>query len=132
MRNITSNRLSNPFYKQKLYDTKPELKFQSFLEFNEIEFSKQFVISTDIGKFTYDFYIPLFNMIVEIDGEYWHSKSIEQINRDLFKMKIANKRDFVILRLSDKDYRPELIFESLDNIENHNIQLIESRLLKRI
>jgi very-short-patch-repair endonuclease len=123
-------RLKDPKYYQKQFDTKIELQFKNFLESHHLAYEGQFVLQTAIGQFCFDFYIPGSNMLVEIDGEYWHSKSCEQINRDRLKLKLAHKAGYLCVRISDQDWRPEIIFQSPDSINLHNTQLITSRLEK--
>lgn len=128
IRNAVSNRLSNPAYSQKQFDTKPELAFQRFVESYNISFIKQYVIKTNIGNFTYDFFLPDLSIIVEIDGEYWHSKTLEQINRDKLKSKIAANEGYTLARISDSDFRPDIIFNSKQYLIDHNKDIISKRL----
>ena len=50
-------------------DTKPERMFASLLDLNNILYEKQ----KPVKKYRCDFYIPEYNLIVEIDGDYWHA-----------------------------------------------------------
>lgn len=50
-------------------NTKPELLFKNILEELNLEFQQQ----KSVGKYKCDFYIPIYNVIVEIDGDYWHA-----------------------------------------------------------
>lgn len=90
--------------------------------------SSEHQLSTDIGTFVYDFYVPLMNLLIEVDGEYWHSKSLEQINRDKLKMRKAKEAGLVCVRISDQDWCPDVIFSSTQDIDQHNVNLIEKRL----
>ena len=132
IRRAVSKRLSNPIYAQKQFDTKPELKFQKFLEQANIAFTKQYIIETVNGNWTYDFYIPSLLMLVEIDGEYWHSKSLEQVNRDKIKSNVAGLAGYKLARISDKDFRPEIIFYSHQELTTHNGNMLANRYLKFI
>lgn len=80
------------------------------------------------GAWLYDFYLPDLNMLVEVDGEYWHSKSKEQINKDKIKTKIASELSYDFCRISDSDFRPELIFESRESRAKNNSNIIKNRL----
>jgi len=60
-------------------DTKPELEFEQFLIDNDIEYLKQF--ATEYGSV--DFYLVDHDMLVEIDGEYWHPIRLEKLNFQL-------------------------------------------------
>jgi len=66
-------------------------------------------ISTKYFKFDkkrrwVDFYLPDYNLIIEVDGEYWHSKK-DVILLDKQKDIEAKKYGFNTLRLSGKDIR---------------------------
>ena len=60
-------------------NTKPEKIFQSILEKFNISFSNQ----KRVGKYICDFYIPDYNLIVEIDGDYWHANPIRFNDSDI-------------------------------------------------
>ena len=60
-------------------DTKPELIFQDILEKLNIHFEKQ----KSVGKYKCDFYIPEYNLIVEIDGDYWHANPTKFVETSL-------------------------------------------------
>lgn len=109
--------------KQERYTSSLEIKFKKFLVEKNIDFEHQWI--NDV--WTYDFYLPLYNMLVETDGEYWHTKSLEQINKDILKHKNAIKKGFSICRISDKDWRPEKIFENKQLLEKDSLNIIHIR-----
>ena len=49
-------------------DTKPELEFESYLQVQGIEYEHP----KRIGSMLVDFYLPFRNLVIEIDGCYWH------------------------------------------------------------
>jgi G:T-mismatch repair DNA endonuclease (very short patch repair protein) len=55
---------------KKSKDTQPELKFSCLLDELGICYEKQF---KKIPRIYCDFYLPTYNMIVEVDGDYWHA-----------------------------------------------------------
>lgn len=55
---------------KKHYTSKLEKTFANILELLDIEY-KQFFYVKDIKSF-YDFYIPKLNLIIEVDGDFWH------------------------------------------------------------
>lgn len=90
--------------------TRPELLFKELLEKNKIDHIFQKPVNWKRGwKKWYDFYIPKFNLLIEIDGTYWHGKNIEtkDLNKqqwktrvnDKFKNILAKKRGFKLLRI---------------------------------
>lgn len=128
--NRLEKQVKDPNYAKKFYDTKPELMFQSYLEKHHIKFSKQIIIETYTGKVNYDFYLEDFNLLVEIDGEYWHAKTLKQIQRDIFKTRVALAMGYGMIRISDMDFRPELILLTHEEQQIHNDHIISIRLSK--
>jgi very-short-patch-repair endonuclease len=128
IRQNVAKRLQDPALAQKQHSTKIEKTFAQFLDSNNIEYLHQYELHTDIGIFVYDFFIPSMNMLIETDGEYWHGKSLEQINRDKIKIRIARSAGQSCVRISDKDWKPSVIFLSDDQINQHNDALILARL----
>ena len=76
--------------KHKEYGTsKLEEKFaKEFLEKLGINYVYQYKAES-IGRF-FDFYIPSANLIIEIDGDYWHSYNVEK--EDMNPTQKHNKR----------------------------------------
>lgn len=109
--------------KQEKYTSSLEIKFQKFLDMNEIRFQHQFII----GRWTYDFFLPDMNMLVEIDGEYWHTKSLEQINKDKIKYHDAIKSGACLCRITDIAWQPDKIFWSKEFLNADSIEIVNSR-----
>jgi very-short-patch-repair endonuclease len=65
--------------------TAPERSFATLLEELNIEYETQKIVG---GKI-YDFFIPSKNMLLEVDGIYWHSK-----NKELKDMSPMQKKTF--------------------------------------
>lgn len=110
------------------YDTKLELKMKDYLSLHDIHYNHQFLIYNNKDVWNFDFYIESMNLLIETDGEYWHSKSKEQINRDIIKEKIAKSKGYRFIRISDDNWIPSLIFESNEIIDANNQNIINKRL----
>ena len=82
----------NRILAQKGYETSTEKQTRKWLEGLGVEFKKQF----SIGKYFVDFYIPELKMIIEADGDYWHSNQSEDIKRDI-EIKKKLPEDWIIL-----------------------------------
>lgn len=78
--------------------TKPERDFAQWCEDNNVPYTRQYQIEK--GMHNYDFKIEGTNLIVEIDGVYWHSTP-EQKLKDLQFEEEANKNGLTLLRFSD-------------------------------
>lgn len=69
--------------------TAPEKVFADMMKEIGVEFETQKII----GKKIYDFYIPSKNMLVEVDGDYYHANPLLYEEKDLNKMQIRNVRN---------------------------------------
>jgi len=84
-------------------DTIPELKVENLFKDMKIRFEKQKYIER---KF-YDFYLYDYNILIEVDGVYWHHRDKNhkigeykyRIKNDLFKDKLAKKNGYRIVRI---------------------------------
>ena len=93
------------FYK----NTKLELKMKEILNDLNIPFKHQF----RLGNHLYDFYILNTNILIEADGNYWHSnpKIYSKLNktqqkqrqRDIRNEALAKENGFVVLRFWESD-----------------------------
>jgi very-short-patch-repair endonuclease len=94
-----------------LIKTKPEKEFEDWLKVKNINYTSQFQLK---GKL-YDFYIPSKNLLVEIDGIYWHGKNIpikklnetQRCNRinDKIKTCIAKENGYNLLRIWEDEIK---------------------------
>jgi len=92
---------SNIHYCIKSKDTYPELEMEDMLIKCNIEYRKQFPIlflneSSKSRRRWYDFYLPEFNILIEVDGRYWHPTNNKN---DIFKNNLAKKNNFKIVRV---------------------------------
>jgi|ERR1035437_5454892 very-short-patch-repair endonuclease len=89
--------------------TAPERLFKSLLEELDMKFETQKIVD---GKI-FDFYIPEKNLIIEVDGNYFHAKDIEikdmsrmqrkSVNNDKKKDEIAVNNGYQIERVWESD-----------------------------
>lgn len=123
-RNRTAELIKSGHHNGKSSDTKPERRFKRFLELKNIPYEHQYILRTEKGAFTFDFYIPSTNLLVEIDSFYYHTMCLEVWNRDRLKTKLATEMGFTVARISDKDWNPDIIFESGEAIVFHTGSLL--------
>lgn len=83
-----------------------ELKARGFL------FETQKLIN---GKFLVDAYIPAFNLVIEADGDYWHSLP-KSIGRDKAKNAYLKKCGFGLLRLTETEINNGSFKERINKI----------------
>lgn len=90
--------------------TKPECEFAELLDNHNIEYKWQYWVNWKNGwKKWYDFYIPSHNMLIEIDGTYWHGKGLlnNELNKqqhttrmnDILKNELAAQRGYTLTRV---------------------------------
>lgn len=95
----TRNRISKMF---KRFKTKTptclEKELYKFLNDNKIYFISQ----KQIGRTCVDAFIPVFNLCIYADGNYWHSKP-EVKKRDAKISKSLKEKGYKVLRLKSKD-----------------------------
>lgn len=92
------------YLKRKFYSTKPELIFEKWLNDNCIEYEHQY---RRVGNgHPYDFFLKDLNLLVEIDGHYWHDKPKQQL-KDKEHSEFARLKGYNIIRISTKDFNKE-------------------------
>lgn len=115
---------------------------REFLDKLGVEYVYQFE-AKDIGRF-FDFYLPNSNLIIELDGDYWHGnpeiykeeelkphqKRAQRI--DEYKTRWALLHSIPILRIWEHDVRknPTMVMEKLKetlNIQDKKRKIIEDK-----
>lgn len=104
---------------QKIFSKRPlntlEILVANFLDDNGIEYYYNFFISKE-STHSYDFKIKDTNIIIEIDGDYWHGNpntknhfwDVETTKRtDLIKESVAKERGFKLLRFWESDIKKD-------------------------
>ena len=69
--------------------TEPERVFSEMMKELGVEVEAQKVINNKI----YDFYIPSKNMMVEVDGDYWHANPLIYEGKELNKIQARNVKN---------------------------------------
>lgn len=62
-----------------------------------------FIPQHRIGRYVIDFFLPLMNVAVEVDGNYWHTpekdakkdRALSQVNIQVIRLPFANSDKFV-------------------------------------
>lgn len=106
------------YLKRRKFATGPEKHFECWLIDNNIKYETQY---RKIGNaHPYDFFLKDYNLIVEIDGHYWHSKKEQKI-KDVKHTEDAIRKGYFVVRidtleLKEKSYEELLgdyIYESV-------------------
>lgn len=94
------------------YPTSIEEEVYNFLKNKGILHEKQKIIN---GKFCVDVFIPAVNLVIEVDGDYWHS-----LDRVRKKDKAENSYlmacGFDVLRISEKEVNSGVFVEKLERM----------------
>lgn len=96
-------------YKRPNKETKPEKGFRDILS----EMNVPFRMQHNVKKFLFDFYLPDHNLLIEVDGDYWHGNpekfpdpsSMQRKNRrrDRLKAKIAMEQGYKVIRFWESE-----------------------------
>ena len=91
--------------------TWPEREFKKLLKELKVEFEVQKIVGNKI----FDFYIPSANLIVEVDGNYWHGDQKmfpilnglqkKAVRNDIFKDSLATGLGYSIERVWESDLK---------------------------
>lgn len=99
-------------------NTKPEREFKEILDSNDIKYKQSFFLDKKI----YDFYLPEYNTLVEVDGVYWHGKGLD--DNVLNETQLKNRKNDAIKNKIAKDNSYELIRIWGDEVKQFNINKI--------
>lgn len=90
--------------------TWPEREFKKLLKELKVEFEVQKIVGTKI----FDFYIPKANLLVEIDGDYYHAnpKLVEEEDRNHMQQKNVRNDSFKDALASGLGYNIERVWEN--------------------
>lgn len=109
--------------------TKIENKIEDYIKSLNINYKKNY----RVGRFLVDFYLLDYNLVIECDGDYWHSnpkfydsKNLDKIqiknkDRDNRKEKLLNENEINFIRLWEHDIHN--YFEIVKNKINKSIGL---------
>jgi len=117
---------------EKIFSKKPMNKLEkyvsSILDENNINYTFQFFLKTKEGTCkSYDFKIKNTNILIEIDGDYWHGgpslekhfyKLEETKQNDVLKDKLALENGFTLIRIWESDIykQPDLIINKIKSL----------------
>lgn len=90
--------------------TSIERKLYEELKNRGILFERQYLIN---GKFVVDAYVPSLNLVIEADGDYWHSLD-KMIKRDRAKNAYLAKCGYKLLRLPEHQINSGVFIEKLN------------------
>jgi len=119
----TPKTIEKIFKKRKM--NRLELFVSSILDKNNIKYTHQFFLSKDNVCKSYDFKIKDTNILLEIDGDYWHGGpsldkhfyKLEEVKQnDLLKNQLAENNGFKLIRIWESEIykNPNIILETIN------------------
>jgi very-short-patch-repair endonuclease len=88
--------------KWKYHTTSIEREFMRVADEMNIEYKRQYNIIK--GGHQYDFYLPNYNLIVEMDGVYFHSME-HQATKDREQEEVATEQGYKLIRITDVELK---------------------------
>lgn len=118
--------------KMSIKMTTPELQFKKILKELKVEFEIQKILGNKI----FDFYIPSANLIVEVDGNYWHGDQEmfpvlnglqkKAIRNDMFKDGLATGLGYSIERVWESELK-----NTYDAVKERFKKIINEKTIKK-
>ncbi len=107
------------------YKNKLEQLVCDILDAHNIQYTFQFFLTKDSICKSYDFYIHNTNMLLEIDGDYWHGKDtaknkykkyLEVQENDKFKTQLASDSGYTVIRLWESEIKenPNIVIKRIE------------------
>lgn len=116
----SNNASGKPFVRKT--NTKPEQAVKKILSELNIRYRSSFRVKYDGTVKFYDLYVPSLNVLIEVDGTYWHGKNkkrsemdkvqIHNRKNDILKNKIAKKLGYKLIRI----WSDEISLEKLQTL----------------
>lgn len=126
---MSDTAIKNIIKTDRNHTSKLEKTFANILDILDIEY-QQFFYAKDIKAF-YDFYIPKYNTIIEVDGDFWHchperfpnpeyETQKRNIQRDEIKTQWAIDNGYKLLRFWENDIKNNIKHVKKTLLENLN------------
>lgn len=126
--------------RRKSCRSRGERDIKLFLEDNNISFLQECIFKECVNPSTnrplrYDFYLPLYNLIIEYQGKhhyepinkYWRAKKVHAstVEHDLIKKEFCLQHHINLLTIPYWDYKKiiDIILQKLNELVNPNMQL---------
>lgn len=83
----------------------PEKVLRLYFELSKLEANVHFIQQYRVGKYFVDYYIPSLNLVLEVDGERWHSDKVKEQERNVCIGEFHNIIHFSAAPLIKKEYQ---------------------------
>ena len=105
------------FKNLKYTNTKPERDFKEILKNLQINYIQNYSVWNINHKYKADFYIPDFNIIIEIDGKFWHNYPIG-LDRDKIREKEMIESGYKVIRFWENEFNIISVKNELNKYDN--------------
>lgn len=105
---------------QRGKSTSIEIKMRNELKRRSINFVEQYVVG---NRYVADFYLPEYNIIIECDGDYWHTRP-EVMEKDIRKNSFIKKQGYSLYRFWESEINEciescvDIVFTEVNNKED--------------
>ena len=99
-----------------------ELEFKKILDDNNIEYVQQYFVKDIESAYPADFYLPDYNCIVEIDGQFWHHYPKGNQN-DYNRTNQLKRSGYKVLRYWEMQFTEKEVLNDLKNLDKLKIYL---------
>lgn len=106
----------------RIVNNKLEQSFRDILNLCKIKYIQSF----NSGRFVYDFYVPSKNILIEVDGDFYHTNPKKYPNGPIYEIQIKNiKNDKIKTEWAESNGYTLLRFWESD-IENDRLQIVKT------
>ena len=103
---------SHDCYMRSRLETTPEKIMREFLDKVGAEYKQEY----KIGKYWADFYLPKYNMVIEVDGDYWHSLP-DVKEKDTRKDKYLKSKGINVMHIKECELKTsDVIIQRWENL----------------
>jgi very-short-patch-repair endonuclease len=106
------------------YNTKPEILMASILDTLGVDYLRGYPVDDIIHCYHADFYIERYNLIIEVDGRYWHNYPGYR-ELDLIRNQEILEAGYRLLRFWEDMFDIEMVDSELKKIHDEVGLLIE-------
>jgi len=96
----------------RFFNTKPEKEMKRCLQELGILYVFQYFVDSIKHRYYADFYLPLYGIIIEVDGYNNHS-SQDELEKDITRMKEMEEAGYRVLRFQDKEFDAQSVWREI-------------------
>ena len=112
---------SHDCYMRSRLETTPEKIMREFLDKIGVVYKQEY----KIGKYWADFYLPKYNAVIEVDGDYWHSLP-DVKEKDTRKDKYLKSKGINVMHIKECELKTsDIILERWETFTGEKAELID-------